>query len=242
MQLLLKPVALGLLSAGLLLVAPALRAQDLPAMEWIGPEIESQRFNTLLRGSLTIEANSAARLTALAKAASLPYAPTPALKRETVQGYVARLKPKSPTAAQAVATNFGSGKYDYSTIYNGLVSGYNLRENDAVDALAAYLVLGYRIVNNISDNKLVSPAMVQGVQAQFGPRLARNPKLMPPGVAAQFGEEMKLQCVVLQGGWQAAIKENRLPAYRQSVAALFKTQWGFDVSQLRLTKLGFSKR
>ena len=242
MKMLLKPAAIGLLSVGLLLATPAVRAQDLPVMEWIGPEIESQRFNALVRDNLTIDTNGAARLTTLASAASLPYSPTPALKKETVQGYVARLKTKSPTAAQAMVTNFGSDKFNYGTIYNGLVSGYSLTENDAVDALAMYLVLGYTIVNNIQNNKLVNPAMVQGARAQFGLKLARNPKLMAPSVAAQLGEEMKLQCVVLQGGWQAAINEGRLPAYRQNVASLFKTQWGFDVSQLRLTKLGFSKR
>jgi hypothetical protein len=173
---------------------------------------------------------------------SLAYVPSAALKQQTVQGYANRLQAKNPAASQAVAANFGPGKYDYGTLYKGLIDGYNLRENDAVDALTAYLVLGWMIVNNVQSDNAVTAAMVQGVRAQLAPRLATNTQLTAPGAAAQVGEEMKLQSVIVQGGWQSAIKEGTLPAYRQGIAALFNTQYGMELSQLKLTPQGFAAK
>jgi hypothetical protein len=191
--------------------------------------------------------SSASRGTAVATphstaSAGLPYTSTPALKQKTVQGYIDRLQTKNSAASQAVAANFGPGKYDYGTIYQGLVKGNGLRPNDAVDAMTSYLVLGWMIVNNVQDGNAVTPAMVQGVRAQFAPRLSQSPQLAAPGAAAQLGEEMKLQVVVVQGGWQAAIKENALPAYQQGIAAIFSKQWGLNLSQVALTRQGFVKK
>ena len=56
-------------------------------------------------------------------AAGLLYSPASTLKTATVQGYIDRLKTKNPAAAQAIATTFGPGHYDYGTIYNGSRSG-----------------------------------------------------------------------------------------------------------------------
>ncbi|GAB3638449.1 hypothetical protein GCM10027422_40390 [Hymenobacter arcticus] len=192
------------------------------------------------RGSATATPRNT--MAASATSAGLPYTVTPALKASTVQGYIDRLKTKNPAASQAVATNFGLGKYDYGTIYQGIVKGNGLRQNDAVDAMTAYMILGWMIVHNVQDGNAVTPAMVQGARAQFAPRLSQSPQLTAPGAAGQLGEEMKLQVVIVQGGWQSAIKENALPAYQQGIAALFKNQYGLDFSQLTLTGQGFAKK
>jgi hypothetical protein len=74
---------------------------------------------------------------------SLSYKPSASLKQQTVAGYVDRLKAKNPVASKAIAENFGPGKYDYGTIYNGLIKGTNIHNNDAVEGVIAYMVLGY---------------------------------------------------------------------------------------------------
>ncbi len=170
---------------------------------------------------------------------ALGYLPTPALKKATVDGYISRLKISNPAASQAIAANFGPGKYDYASIFSGLVRPFGLNDNDAVDVLTAYLVLGDMIVNDVQDGNKVTPAMVQGVQEQFGPQLSKNPKLTAPGVAGQLGEEIKLETVIVQSGWQSALKEKALPAYQQGIATMFKTQWGLDLKAVRLTGPGF---
>lgn len=185
-------------------------------------------------------ASKTAPKTAPSTGASLSYLPTSALKKATVAGYVERLQKKNPAASQAIAANFGTGKYDYGTIYNGLVKGNGLRENDAIDVMAAYLVMGYMVVHDVQDGNAVTPAMVQGVRTQIASQLLQNPQLTAPGVAAQLGEELKLQFVVVQGGWQSAIREHTLPAYQQGIAAMFKTQSGLDLASLQLTGQGFT--
>ncbi|WP_210514014.1 hypothetical protein [Hymenobacter terricola] len=223
----------------LLLAPPAVQAQGYMSM---APTM----FSTQLSFSaVTAGIGNDAASTKSSKTAgrtSLSYTPTPDLKQKTVQGYVDRLKTKNPAASQAVATNFGPGKYDYGTIYQGLIKGYNLRDNDAVDAMTAYMVLGWMIVNNVQNDQAVTAAMVQGVRAQLAPRLSQSPQLTTPGAAAQLGEEMKLQFVVVQGGWRSAIKENALPAYRQGIAALLKNQYGLDMAALALNDAGFAKK
>ncbi len=233
----------------LLLTARAARAQD------IGPALDMTLMtgwsaNAAITYDLQKRAAEARRTgiadrpatASAARSASFAYVPTPALKQKTVQNYVAHLQPKSPAAAQAVATTFGPGKYDYGTIYRGLIDGYDLRENDAASALAAYMVLGYMVVNNVQTDKQVTPAMVRGVRTQLLPLLSKNARLSAPGVPAQLGEEMKLQCVVVQGGWQSAGKAGTLPAYQQNIAAMFKNQYGLDMTQVKLTDQGFAKR
>jgi hypothetical protein len=227
-----RPLLLTLLLAT---AAPA-QAQDTPPVMFDGLA-GSMAMNKLLFDNTTGRVAGSRGATK-----SFAYVPSAALKQKTVQGYVDRLKAKNPTAAQAVATTFGTGKYDYGTVYRGLIDGYNLRENDAVDAMTAYLVLGWMIVNNVQNDKAVTAAMVQGARTQVAPLLASNAKLAAPGVAAQVGEEMKLQSVIAQGGWQSAVKQGTLPAYRQGTASLFKTQYGLDLSQLKLTPQGFAAK
>ncbi|WP_310392800.1 hypothetical protein [Hymenobacter sp.] len=247
-----KIAALGGLLSGLLLASPNASAQDMPVMDWITPQIEADRMGQMLgvdRNGNKLDDDKPAGTKAAAgtrpanaRPVSLAYTPSPALKAQTVQGYVTRLKAKNPAAAQAVATNFGPGKYDYGTIYRGLIQGTGLGENNAADALSAYMILGWMIANNVQDGKAITPAIGRGVRAQFAPKLAATPKLTAPGVPAQLGEEMKLLFVTVQGGWQAAIKENALPAYQEGVGAMFKNQYGMDMRLFKLTDQGFAKK
>lgn len=157
-----------------------------------------------------------------------------------MQGYTNRLKASNPTGAQAVASVFGTGKYDYGQVYRGIVVGTGLRDNDATDALACYMLLGWAIVHNKQRDQGITAPMARGVRAQVAPLLASNAQMRTR--AAQVGEELKLQAVLVQGGWQSAIRGGKLAAYQQGVANLFKTQYGVHMSQFELTSQGFTKR
>ena len=157
-----------------------------------------------------------------------------------MQGLIGRLKTSNPAASQAIATNFGPGKYDYGQIYRNLTKDGGLRENDAADVLASYMILGWMIVNNVQNDKAVSVPMAQGVRAQVAPLLATSAQ--GRSHAAQVGEELKLQTVVVHGGWQSAMREGKLAAYQQGIGQLFKNQYGMDLSQFTLTNQGFAKR
>ncbi|MDO7849490.1 hypothetical protein Q5H92_24205 [Hymenobacter sp. M29] len=180
-----------------------------------------------------------------AKAApSYSYRPSPAMREQTVERAVEQLKPTNPTGASALASVFGPGKYDYDQTYAEIIKGTGLRATDAADAMACYLLMGYAIVHNLQDDKAIGPPLARGVRAQVANILAQNPNFKPddPLAAAKFGEELKLQTVILQGGWQSAVKQKAYPAYRNTVAQNFRTGFGLDLSQLKLTTQGFAKR
>ncbi|WBO86737.1 hypothetical protein [Hymenobacter yonginensis] len=171
---------------------------------------------------------------------STAYTSTPSLRQQTVQSYVSRLKSSDPGGAQVVNTAFGPGKYDYGQVYRTILAGTGLRDNDAADALAAYMLMGYAIVHNIQDGRAITVPMARSVRAQVAPLLAVN--TLARNRAAQVGEEMKLQTVIVQGGWQSALKQGKLPAYQQGIGNLFKTQYGLDLRALKLTIQGFAQR
>ena len=191
------------------------------------------------RAAATPRTSASASASATASA-STAYTSTPALRRQTVQNCIDRLKTSNPTGAQAIATTFGPGKYDYGQVFQGLVRDSGLRENDAADNLASYLILGWMIVNNVQDGNAVTVPMARGARAQVAPLLAANAQARTR--AAQVGEELKLQAVVVQGGWQAAVKGGSLAAYQESIGNLFKTQYGMDMRQFKLTSQGFVKK
>lgn len=127
-------------------------------------------------------------------------------------------------------------------MYHGLTKDSGLIENDTASALATFMILGWMIINNVQDGNAVTVPMARGVRAQVAPQLSATAQFKTAGVPAQLGEEMKLLFVLVQGGWQSAIKENTLPAYRQGIADLFKNQYGLDLSLVKLTPQGFAKK
>ena len=251
MKTILKTACLSALLGGLvLIVASPVRSQDFdlgtPAIDLGQAVLSTIPLNAALdgiTGSDKIPRGARSTSTAAAtQKSTLSYSPTPSLKRNIVQGYIDRLRTKNPTASRTIAENFGSGRYDYGQIYQGLVKGKGLRENDAADAMSAYLILGYMIVNNVQDGNVITASMARGVRSQVAPLLVSNSRLTASGIPAQLGEEMKLQTVIVQGGWQSAIKENSLSNYQQGIATLFKNRYGLDLTQVTLTDRGFAKK
>ena len=181
---------------------------------------------------------------AAASATSFAYRSSPSTRARAVEQVASRVRPRTPQLAQAITTAFGPGKADFETTYAQILDGTGLRSANAADAMAVYLLMGYAIVHNLQDDKDITPALARGVRQQVQGILLNNPKLKPddPVAAANLGEELKLQAVVLQAGWQSAKKENKLPAYQQQTAQLFKNSYGLDLSALRLTAQGFAKR
>ncbi|OOQ57983.1 hypothetical protein [Mucilaginibacter pedocola] len=176
------------------------------------------------------------------KTGSLLYTPTAALRQQTVASYAERTKATNPALSKAVSQAFAPGKADYSSVYQNIAGSFGLKANDAGDAVVANLILSYLIVNNLQGNRPVNVTQVSGVQAQFKPKLQSSAKLTAPGMAAQTGEEMKLQFVIQQAGWQSAIKSNRLAAFQQNVWQATKNNYAIDMRQVRLGVNGFERK
>ena len=170
---------------------------------------------------------------------SFAYVPTAALRQQTVNNYVAQIKALDPAAGATLAENLKPGKTDYTALYREINKGSGLKENDAADVMAAYLILNWMVTNNVQDGKAITVPMARGVRAQTASTLAKNPKFGTPATAAALGEDLKLHAAMLQVGWFRSVKDGTDADYRQKTAANFQQQYKFDISQKQLTAEGF---
>lgn len=245
-------VSATLLATIFLLTAPAARAQTSPDLTMdiynsnisaiTNGAINEATMSSVIEGKRTTSAGRKPTTSTSRSAAgsSTAYTPTPALRQQTVQSYASRIKTSNPGASQAIATYFGPGQHDYAQLYKALIKNSGLRENDAADALASYMLIGWMVVNNVQDGNSITVPMAQGLRAQIAPLISGSAKARIH--AAQVGEDLKLQTMVVQTGWQSAIKDNKLPAYQQGVRNLFKNQYGLNLSELKLTDQGFAQK
>ncbi|MFD2287127.1 hypothetical protein GJU39_10790 [Pedobacter petrophilus] len=180
--------------------------------------------------------------TAKTRSANFSYVPNEALRKKTVNNYVAKLKRYNPAVATTVAQNFAPGKFDYSDLYQQANKSSGLKENDAADVLAVYIILNWMIVNNVKDGNAITVPMARGVPTQTASIMANNQKLSTPGMAAQIGEQLKLNTIILQTGWIQSIKDKTDETYRQKIAANFKSLYHFDIGQMKLTDKGLGKK
>jgi hypothetical protein len=176
-------------------------------------------------------------------AARLTYTPTPALRQQTVEGLAQRLQAQSPAQAQLLRASFGpGGKADYARLYSANLQGSGFQDNDAASALAAYLEVAYVVVNNVQDTKAITPAMDRGLRNQVAGLLSQNPAVRNPTQLARFGEEMKLQTIILVSGWQESQQTGKTAAFRSTIASRFKQQFGMDLARVQLTSQGFAPK
>lgn len=248
-----KMILWSCLSASGLLVATQAQAQqsvDL-IMDNFTSSVLSQTTvllnNNALEASMRNARNKKAGKTAAgtgtvaaARIVNLAYTPSAALQQQTVQNLVAKMQSKNAQAAQAVNNALGNGKSSYNELFSQLVRESGLPANNAATALAAYLEIGYMIVNNVQTG--ITPAMDRALQQQSAGILSQNRNLTSPATIAKLGEELKLQAVVLYLGWQSTLKNPvQLPQFRSGIAQQFKAM-GLDMSKVKLTESGFGKR
>jgi hypothetical protein len=172
---------------------------------------------------------------------SLAYTPSVALRQQTVQDMSRQMQASNPSAAQALTNAFGPGKSDYGQLFTELVKESGLPANNAATAFAAYLEIGYIVVNNVLDQRSITPAMDRALQRQTAGLLAQNKTLTSPATIAKFGETTKLQAILLFLGWQNAQKNGQTSQFRSTVAEQFRKQ-GLDLSLVKLTTQGLVKK
>ena len=247
----LLPLNCALLAAGLLLAAaPAARAQDDPGMSMFNS------YNQMAVNMSLVDVNNAAVMAAsrnatAGKGAAAPartatrtsfaYAPTAALQKQTAAAYVAQVRAANPAAAQTVAEAL-AGKTNYPALYRELNSGTGLRENDAADVMALFLLENWIVANGMTDASVITAARTQAVRAQAAGIMARNPKLSSGATLAQFGEQLKLNTAMLEVGRLRAQHDGNSATYSRKVATQFQRQYHFSMTQLQLTGQGLVKK
>lgn len=238
--------ALGLVGM-LWLGAPAARAQSVElTMDIFTSSVLSQttallNSNAVMAASRNAEAEKRGGTAAAAKrSVSLAYAPTPALRQQTVQNLARQVQTKNAAAGQAITNAFGPGKTDYSQLFSQMVQQSGLPANNVATAFAAYLEVAYVVVNSVPEAS-VTAAMDRALQRQATGILNHNTTLISPAAVAKLGEELKLQAVMLYVGWQTAKKNGQEAQFKSSIANTFKSK-GLDLSAVRLTTNGLVKK
>jgi len=174
-------------------------------------------------------------------ATSLTYRGTPALRQQIVRSTATKLQATSPKQGTALTAAFGPDKADYGQLYAAAIKGSGLRDNDAASAIAAYIEMGYAIANNLPDTRTISATMERGLRTQAAGLIGE--RLRSPAAVAQFGEEMKLQAVLLLLGWQSSQKAGpaATASYGRGVAERFR-QLGLDMSSLCIGEQGLVRK
>jgi hypothetical protein len=232
--------------AGLLSNANSARAQQ--SVELIMDNFTSSvvsQTNTLINNAAIESSMRNAHSKSGAKVnntkADLSYTPSRQLQQRTVKDLGAKLSSRNAAAGQAFENTLGPGKTDYSQLFAQMVKDSGLPANNAATALAAYLEIGYMIVNDVRANGAITAAMDRALQQQAAGILGQNKALTSQSAIAKLGEELKLQAVVLYLGWQSSLKTPQIGQFRTGIAQQFKAL-GLDLSQVNLTTRGFVKK
>jgi len=172
-----------------------------------------------------------------AAATSLRYVATPALRRQVLADLLSRTRAGNPQAAEAVRAMFA--RYDYSRLYEGVAEPYGLGGDDTANAMGAYFILAWIIVNGRSDVP-GGLASVRAVRAQFAATLAQSPSGAPQN-RALLGEQIKILFAVMHAGWQGSMKQHDARAYADGVARQFQQQAGVDLRRTALDAAGLHR-
>ena len=238
--------ALGLLLAGPLAaqdISPVFDMGGLANAASMGAVINSERARAgqmgapMMRGVPMPPPGRAFMRPAPAAAATVPmrYSAPPALRREVVSEFVDRVRRHSPENARLIQEQLA--QHDYRRIYDGIVRPYGLAGDDAANALAAYLVLGWMIVHGGEEPP---PGAVRGVRAQASVALSDS-RLASAEMHARLGEEFKILFVTIHAGWQSARREGNLGRYAAGVADMFRNLDGIDLRAMQLGPAGFGR-
>lgn len=239
-------VALGLLLAEPLAaqdISPVFDMGGLANAASMGAVINSERARAgqmgapIMRGVPMPPPSRAFMRPAPAAAATVPmrYSAPPALRREVVSEFVDRVRRHSPENARLIQEQLA--QHDYRRIYDGIVRPYGLAGDDAANALAAYLVLGWMIVHGGEEPP---PGAVRGVRAQASVALSDS-RLASAEMHARLGEEFKILFVTIHAGWQSARREGNLGRYAAGVADMFRNLDGIDLRAMQLGPAGFGR-
>ncbi|HIC80584.1 MAG TPA: hypothetical protein EYH07_12845 [Kiloniellaceae bacterium] len=153
---------------------------------------------------------------------------------------VARVSRANPEAGKALAQQFA--RHDFAEVYRGIVGPYGLPHRNLAGSVTAYEVLAWLIANNRQE----PPAgAVQAAFAQNAAAMAADPRFATEALRRDMDEELMRLFVVMHAGWLSALNREgpaALARYADGVTEMWKTTYGQDLRQARLTVNGFSAR
>ena len=177
-----------------------------------------------------------------AKGVVTTYTPSPAITRELRDALIARVRAKSPQSGDDVAKALN--QHNFVAIWSGIVAPYGLKPNDAADALASYLLLGWTSANGVKD---VTPAQAHGLREQLKTALNAMPSFAQASASnkQRIAESLMLEFVLRHGAAQKAERDGDATQTRQ-LAEAYQAQvqrtMGLNLRGLALTDAGFGAK
>jgi hypothetical protein len=207
----------------------------------IGVAAEQIRQNSAARGGArpasvpgTTVIRAFARPAPAGRSVAMAYpAPSAQFRRQQVADLLDRASRSDPQSARTIRAQFVA--HDYAAIYDGMVRPYGLAGDDAANALAAYMLLGWMIVH---EGQEPTAAGIRGVRAQAAQALA-DPRLSAPDARARLGEEFKILFVTIHAGWQGARREGALEKYAAGITQIFRRGGAIELRAARIGPRGF---
>jgi len=137
------------------------------------------------------------------------YTPSPSVTKSVGDSLITRLQKTSPGQAQSLQRALT--KYNFVTIWSGLVAPYGLKQNDAADALTSILVWSWTTANGASNP---TPAQTLGVRSDVKEVLSHNSAFgrMSAAQKQAFAESLMLSYVCMDGAAQAATRRKSKPS------------------------------
>jgi len=166
------------------------------------------------------------------------YTATPAQRTAYRDAYIANLAKTNPTLATSLRAQLS--RYDYNTIYNSLLSGTGLASNNLADALTAYTVLGWMVVNGQTSDPPMTH--IAGTRRQWAAALSGTDLATNAASRRSTAEELKIKTVLLHAGWKDAQKLGQTAAYATTVDGLFQQQMKLRLRSVALTPAGLRTR
>ena len=153
---------------------------------------------------------------------------------------VARVSRSNPQAGKTLAQQFA--RHDFAEIYRGIVGPYGLPHRNLAGSVTAYEVLAWLIAN---DRQEPPAGAVQAAFTQNAAAMAADPRFAAETLRRDMDEELMRLFVVMHAGWLSALNREgpaALARYADGVNAMWKTTFGQDLRQAKLTASGFSAR
>jgi len=128
--------------------------------------------------------------------------------------------------------------------YEGVVPALGFKTNDAVDALAFYLLAQWGVANDYRDN--VTPTQAAGVRRQAANAYATvADQLGTDALRQQFAEMLIVQGVIMAGVHEAAVRGNDTSAtqqYAEMARRGGEILFTMDPTKIALTDQGFARK
>lgn len=173
---------------------------------------------------------------------STSYIPSASVSTQVRNTAIQRVRAVSAADAQKIEATLQ--KNTVFALWQKATASYGLRPNDMADAMAAYWVVNYMVVNNVKD---VPAASVQGARDQFQRLLLGVPALSRQSDATKqrLSEELYYRFLFQNSAFLEANKKDdssARAALRNSARTRFQDQMGIDLRNFVLTGSGFHEK